>query len=85
VIVKPGPSAAVSRPRRAAAARHLLVRLRETEAATEVRWVEVFNHAVQLHVTPLSSAELFRRRADVLVANIHQQGLYPGTGAMAAA
>ena len=48
--------------RRAAAARHLLVRLRETEVSAEVRWVEVFSHAVQLHVTPLSSAELFRRQ-----------------------
>jgi len=48
--------------RRASAARHLLVRLRETEVSTEVRWVEVFSHAVQLHVTPLSSAELFRRQ-----------------------
>ena len=48
--------------RRAAAARQLLVRLRETEASAEVRWVEVFSHAVQLHVTPLSSAELFRRQ-----------------------
>jgi ATP-dependent DNA helicase DinG len=27
-----------------------------------VRWVEVFSHAVQLHVTPLSSAQLFRRQ-----------------------
>ena len=48
--------------RRASAARHLLVRLRETEVAAEVRWVEVFSHAVQLHVTPLSFAELFRRQ-----------------------
>ena len=48
--------------RRAGAARHLLVRLRETEVSTEVRWVEVFSQAVQLHVTPLSSAELFRRQ-----------------------
>jgi len=48
--------------RRGSAARHLLVRLRETEVAAEVRWVEVFSHAVQLHVTPLSSAELFRRQ-----------------------
>ena len=48
--------------RRATSARHLLVRMREAEVATEVRWVEVFNHAVQLHVTPLSSAELFRRQ-----------------------
>ena len=48
--------------RRASATRHLLVRLRETEVSAEVRWVEVFSHAVQLHVTPLSSAELFRRQ-----------------------
>jgi ATP-dependent DNA helicase DinG len=48
--------------RRATAARQLLVRLRETENPAEVRWVEVFSHAVQLHVTPLSSAELFRRQ-----------------------
>jgi len=48
--------------RRASAARHLLVRMRETEVSAEVRWVEVFNHAVQLHATPLSSAELFRRQ-----------------------
>jgi ATP-dependent DNA helicase DinG len=48
--------------RRASAARHLLVRLRETEVSAEVRWVEVFSHAVQLHATPLSSAELFRRQ-----------------------
>jgi ATP-dependent DNA helicase DinG len=48
--------------RRAGAARLILVRLRETEAPTEVRWVEVFSHAVQLHVTPLSSADLFRRQ-----------------------
>ena len=48
--------------RRASSSRHLLVRLRESEAAAEVRWVEVFSHALQLHVTPLSSAELFRRQ-----------------------
>jgi ATP-dependent DNA helicase DinG len=50
--------------RRASSARRLLVRLRETdaEAPREIRWVEVFSHAVQLHVTPLSSAELFRRQ-----------------------
>jgi acetoin utilization deacetylase AcuC-like enzyme len=28
------------------------------------------------------TAEIFRRRSDVLVANIHQGGLYPGTGAV---
>jgi acetoin utilization deacetylase AcuC-like enzyme len=27
------------------------------------------------------TAEIFRRRADVLVANIHQTGIFPGTGA----
>jgi acetoin utilization deacetylase AcuC-like enzyme len=29
------------------------------------------------------TAEIFRHRRDVLVANIHQSGLFPGTGAMA--
>jgi ATP-dependent DNA helicase DinG len=50
--------------RRASSVRHLLVRLREAdaEAPREIRWVEVFSHVVQLHVTPLSSAELFRRQ-----------------------
>jgi len=28
------------------------------------------------------TAEIFRRRTDVLFASIHQAGLYPGTGAM---
>ena len=28
------------------------------------------------------TAEIFRRRADVLVASIHQAGLFPGTGAL---
>jgi acetoin utilization deacetylase AcuC-like enzyme len=28
------------------------------------------------------TAEIFRRRADVLVTGIHQHGLYPGTGAL---
>jgi ATP-dependent DNA helicase DinG len=48
--------------RRAGAAYSLLVRMRETELADEVRWVEVFAHAVRLHATPLSSAELFSRQ-----------------------
>jgi ATP-dependent DNA helicase DinG len=48
--------------RRASTALHILVRMLETDAASEVRWVEVFQHAVQLHVTPLSSAELFRKQ-----------------------
>jgi ATP-dependent DNA helicase DinG len=48
--------------RRAGASLALLVRLRETEDAKEVRWVEVFGQAAHLHVTPLSSAELFQRQ-----------------------
>jgi ATP-dependent DNA helicase DinG len=48
--------------RRAATARAAVARMRETEATEEVRWVEVFAHGVRLHVTPLSSAELFSRQ-----------------------
>jgi len=48
--------------RRAGAAFATLVRMRETEALVEVRWVEVFAHAARLHATPLSSAELFSRQ-----------------------
>ena len=48
--------------RRAATARAALARMRETEATEEVRWVEVFAHGARLHVTPLSSAELFSRQ-----------------------
>jgi acetoin utilization deacetylase AcuC-like enzyme len=29
------------------------------------------------------TAEIFRRRSDVLVANIHQAGIFPGTGSLA--
>jgi ATP-dependent DNA helicase DinG len=47
--------------RRAGVALSLLLRLHE-EATNEVRWIEVFGHAVQLHLTPLSSAELFRKQ-----------------------
>ena len=50
--------------RRAGAALATVVRMRETEPADEVRWVEVFAHAVRLHATPLSSAELFSRQMD---------------------
>jgi ATP-dependent DNA helicase DinG len=50
--------------RRAQEARALLARLTGAEGAGEVRWVEVFGHALQLHVTPLSSAELFRRQVE---------------------
>ena len=48
--------------RRAAQARVTFARWRESDASDEVRWLEVFGHAVQLHVTPLSSAELFQRQ-----------------------
>ena len=47
--------------RRAAAAAATLARM-SRESAAEVRWSEVFAQAVQLHVTPLSSAELFRKQ-----------------------
>src|SRR5690606_15756084 len=48
--------------RRADNAYQALVRLREAEPQSEVRWVEVFAHAVQLHRTPLSPGDLFRRQ-----------------------
>jgi len=48
--------------RRAGEARARLARLDTERSAREVRWVEVYGRAVQLHVTPLSSAELFRRQ-----------------------
>ena len=50
--------------RRAGAALAILARMRESELADEVRWVEVFAHAVRLHATPLSSAELFSRQME---------------------
>jgi ATP-dependent DNA helicase DinG len=50
--------------RRAGNAHAVLVRLLESEANEEVRWAEVFHQSVQLRVTPLSSAELFRRQMD---------------------
>jgi ATP-dependent DNA helicase DinG len=36
----------------------------ESAETEEVRWVETFSHAAQLHVTPLSPAQLFRRQMD---------------------
>jgi ATP-dependent DNA helicase DinG len=47
--------------RRAGAAFTLALRLQEEEA-NAVRWVEVFGQAVQLHLTPLSPAELFSKQ-----------------------
>ncbi len=49
--------------RRAGAAAATLARMRE-ESADQVRWAEAFAQAVHLHVTPLSSAELFRKQMD---------------------
>jgi ATP-dependent DNA helicase DinG len=48
--------------RRASEATGLLARIREEGSAKEVRWVEVFGHSLQLHVTPLVPAELFRKQ-----------------------
>jgi ATP-dependent DNA helicase DinG len=50
--------------RRAGVAAATLARMLETEPLEEVRWVEIFAHAVRLHTTPLSSAELFSRQMD---------------------
>ncbi len=48
--------------RRCAELRAVLLRLRDAESKAEVRWLEVMSHAAQLHVTPLSSAEHFKRQ-----------------------
>jgi len=47
---------------RAGAVYATLARMIETEPDGGVRWAEVFAHAVRLHVTPLSPAELFSRQ-----------------------
>jgi ATP-dependent DNA helicase DinG len=48
--------------RRIAAARALLARLAAGEGGDEVRWAEALAHAAVLHVTPISSADLFQRQ-----------------------
>jgi ATP-dependent DNA helicase DinG len=48
--------------RRAGEAGALLARIAEGSAKNEVRWVEVFGQSLQLHVTPLIPAELFRKQ-----------------------
>jgi ATP-dependent DNA helicase DinG len=48
--------------RRAGEAKGLLARVRAEGSANEVRWVEVYGHSVQLHITPLVPAELFRKQ-----------------------
>ena len=48
--------------KRAGEAAALLARIREEGTKNEVRWVEVFGQSLQLHVTPLVPAELFRKQ-----------------------
>jgi ATP-dependent DNA helicase DinG len=48
--------------RRAGEAHAVLSRLSREEGAEAVRWLEVLSHAVHLHVTPLSSADSFRKQ-----------------------
>jgi len=48
--------------KRAAEASGLLARVRAAGSANEVRWVEVYGHSLQLHITPLVPAELFRKQ-----------------------
>jgi ATP-dependent DNA helicase DinG len=50
--------------RRAGDAAARIERLRATADDAQVRWVEVFSQAVQLHVTPLSAARPFRRQLE---------------------
>jgi len=49
---------------RAGAVYATLARMADGEPDGGVRWVEVFAHAVRLHMTPLSSAELFSRQME---------------------
>jgi ATP-dependent DNA helicase DinG len=49
---------------RAGTAYAALARMMESEPEGGVRWAEVFAHAVRLHMTPLSAAELFSRQMD---------------------
>ena len=49
---------------RAIAAQQRLAAWDASNAAAEVAWLEVLTHAVQLHITPLSIAEGFRKQID---------------------
>jgi ATP-dependent DNA helicase DinG len=49
---------------RAAAAQDLFARLAGDQDEKWVRWVEIFPHALQLHLTPLSCAGLFQRQLE---------------------
>jgi ATP-dependent DNA helicase DinG len=48
--------------RRAAAARAMLARFTAADDVEDVRWLDISAASVQLHVTPLSVAELFKRQ-----------------------
>jgi ATP-dependent DNA helicase DinG len=48
--------------RRAGEAAALLAKISEAGPASEVRWIEVFGQSLQLHITPLVPAELFRKQ-----------------------
>jgi len=48
--------------RRAGEAAALLARIAAEGSKNEVRWLEVFGQSLQLHVTPLVPAELFRKQ-----------------------
>lgn len=50
--------------RRAGVLRATFARLHDAAPAEEVRWVEVFAHAAQLRLTPISPAKLFQRQVD---------------------
>jgi ATP-dependent DNA helicase DinG len=48
--------------KRAAEAAALLARIGEKGTQNEVRWIEVFGQSLQLHITPMVPAELFRKQ-----------------------
>ncbi len=48
--------------KRAAEATGLLARVRAEGSANEVRWLELYGQSLQLHITPLVPAELFRKQ-----------------------
>ena len=50
--------------RRASELHARIERLHAPDDDAQVRWVEVFNQAIQLHLTPLSAAEPFRRQLE---------------------
>jgi ATP-dependent DNA helicase DinG len=47
---------------RAQALAQIIARWREAKDDSFVRWIELFGHSLQLHATPLSIAEIFRKQ-----------------------